>query len=66
MTVIYIADDWFQTYLDSIPGAYYDGNNTGLIVIPFESVPFLESFTFYVSGMSAPNALSSALGCSHW
>lgn len=51
ITVIYIADNWFQTYLDSIPGAYYDGNNTGLIVIPFESVPFMKPFTFYVAGM---------------
>ncbi|EPT02915.1 hypothetical protein FOMPIDRAFT_1035599 [Fomitopsis schrenkii] len=48
-TLIYIADNWFQTYLDSIPGAYYDGNNTGLIVIPFESVPFMKPFTFYVA-----------------
>lgn len=49
--MIYIADNWFETYLDSIPGAYYDGNNTGLIVIPFESVPSLKPFTFYVAGM---------------
>ncbi|KZT68718.1 acid protease [Daedalea quercina L-15889] len=48
-TLIYIADDWFQTYVDSIPGAYYDGNNTGLIVIPFESIALMEPFTFYVS-----------------
>ncbi|KAH9832517.1 acid protease [Rhodofomes roseus] len=49
-TLIYIADDWYQTYQDSIPGAYYDGNNTGLIVIPFESIPFMQPFTVYVSG----------------
>lgn len=53
LSVIYIADDWFQTYVDSIPGAYYDGNNTGLIVIPFESIALMEPFTFYVSGVSS-------------
>ena len=62
--MIYIADNWFQTYLDSIPGAYYDGNNTGLIVIPFESIPSMKPFTFYVAGMftvscAAPQILTA-------
>lgn len=61
ITVIYIADNWFQTYLDAIPGAYYDANNTGLIVIPFESVPSLQPFTFYIAGMYTRTILEPRL-----
>lgn len=50
-TLIYIADNWYQTYQDSIPGAYYD-ENFGMIVIPPASVPLLQPFTFYI-GRSA-------------
>lgn len=48
--VIYIADNWYQTYQDSIPGAYYDADDTGLIVIPTSSVPLLQPFTFEIGG----------------
>lgn len=48
--MIYIADNWYQTYQDSIPGAYYDANNMGLIVIPASSVPFMQPFTFEIGG----------------
>jgi len=49
-TLIYIADDWFATYLDAIPGSYYDSNVTGLTVIPDMEVPFLAPFTFNIGG----------------
>jgi len=49
-TLIYIADDWYTTYQNSIPGAYYDEEYTGLIVIPDSSIPLLQPFDFYIGG----------------
>ncbi|CCM04756.1 uncharacterized protein FIBRA_06946 [Fibroporia radiculosa] len=48
-TLIYIADNWYSTYQDSIPGAYYD-NSTGLIVIPEQSVEYMQPFNFEIGG----------------
>ncbi|OSX61338.1 hypothetical protein POSPLADRAFT_1171012 [Postia placenta MAD-698-R-SB12] len=49
-TLIYIADDWYQSYLDAIPGSYYDSNTTGLTVIPHDQADFLAPFTVMVAG----------------
>ncbi|PCH39175.1 aspartic peptidase A1 [Wolfiporia cocos MD-104 SS10] len=49
-TLIYIADNWYSTYQASIPGAYYDSEDTGLIVIPESSVASLKNFTFQIGG----------------
>lgn len=48
--MIYIADDWYQSYLDAIPGSYYDSNTTGLTVIPHDQADFLAPFTVMVAG----------------
>ncbi|PCH34945.1 acid protease [Wolfiporia cocos MD-104 SS10] len=49
-TLIYIADNWYSTYQASIPGAHYDSEDTGLIVIPESSVASLKNFTFQIGG----------------
>ncbi|KZT12610.1 acid protease [Laetiporus sulphureus 93-53] len=48
-TLIYIADDFYSTYQNAIPGAYYD-DNTGLIVIPESSVASMQDFDFEIGG----------------
>ncbi|TFY58882.1 hypothetical protein EVJ58_g6129 [Rhodofomes roseus] len=48
-SVVVIADDLYDIYLDAIPGAYYD-NVTQLTAIPLDSVSSLQNFTVYISG----------------
>ncbi|KAH9951514.1 acid protease [Amylocystis lapponica] len=47
-TQILLADDWFQTYIDTLPGAYVDDTYTGLIVIPESAVPHLQPIVFFI------------------
>ncbi|CCL98700.1 uncharacterized protein FIBRA_00704 [Fibroporia radiculosa] len=51
-TLIYILDTWYETYIKSIPGSYYDVNVTGLTAIPEAEVPFLQPITVFVSGQA--------------
>lgn len=48
-TLVLLADDFFQLYLDAIPGAYTD-DNTGLIVIPSSSVAGMQPLNFTIGG----------------
>ncbi|KAG1738545.1 acid protease [Suillus lakei] len=49
-TLVLLADDFFAVYLDAIPGAYLDVNNTGLIVIPSSSVADMHPLGFKIGG----------------
>jgi hypothetical protein len=44
--VVLLADDFFDVYLDAIPEAYLDANNTGFIVIPSSSVTDMQPLNF--------------------
>ncbi|KAG1747768.1 acid protease [Suillus paluster] len=48
-TLVLLADDFFDVYLDAIPGAYLDDdNNTGLLVIPSSSVADMQPLNFKI------------------
>lgn len=49
-TPVLLADDFFTMYLDAIPGAYLDVNNTGFIVIPSSSVVDMQPLNFTIGG----------------
>lgn len=49
-TLVMLADDFFSRYLQAIPGAYLDVNNTGLIVIPPSSVAGMQPLNFAING----------------
>ncbi|KAG1874285.1 acid protease [Suillus subluteus] len=49
-TAVLLADDFFAMYLDAIPGAYLDANNTGFIVIPSSSVADIQPLNFTIGG----------------
>ncbi|KAG2098281.1 acid protease [Suillus discolor] len=49
-TLVLIADDFFSRYLEAIPGAYLDVDNTGLIVIPPSSIAGMQPFNFTING----------------
>ncbi|GBE89461.1 Polyporopepsin [Sparassis crispa] len=50
-TLVYLANEWFDSYLAAIPGSYFDANNTGLIVIPESSVDTLLPLEFEIGGV---------------
>ncbi|KAG2046900.1 acid protease [Suillus hirtellus] len=49
-SLVALADDFFSSYLQAIPGAYLDVNNTGLIVIPPSSVAGMQPLNFTING----------------
>ncbi|KAG2098285.1 acid protease [Suillus discolor] len=48
-TKVYLADDFFSRYVQAIPGAYYDVNKTGLVVIPISSVGGMQPLNFTIN-----------------
>ncbi|KAG1747796.1 acid protease, partial [Suillus paluster] len=49
-TLVLLADDFFATYIDAIPGAYLDNNLGGLLVIPSSSVADMQPLNFKIGG----------------